>query len=394
MVNYLFANKEQRELAEDAYKILEKELKPRIEEYENADGGLGVYPKEVHDKLVEAGYYAIFVPEEWGGIGLDSVSQAVIMETMGQIDAGFAFAFVSGVINSDKIAHTGMSREEKQLWYDKVQNGAVGCFNLTEANAGSDVAAMRTTAVYDEKTDEWVINGTKCFASGSPNADYFITVAWTDKTKRASQGCTAFFVEKERGVKIGKKENKLGLHLSETADIIYEDVRVPADHVIGEVGKGFGIALSGIKGAGAIVNCCPTLGAAQAALDFAIDYAKTRRQFGKRIIDHQAVGFMIADMMMKVEACRALMYTSLQAAQQDIPNNLDLINKCYITDNCFEVCNMAMQVLGGYGYMKEYPIERMMRNARIFQIFGGTNQIKRKNLMKSIAGRDPEAAKK
>lgn len=394
MVQYTFATDEQKDYAETARKILEKELQPHIEEYENADGGLGVYPKKIHDILVEAGYYSIFVPEEWGGLGLDPVSQGVIMEEMGKIDAGFAFAFVSGVINSDKIALTHMPDEEKQAWYDKVQNGAIGCFNLTEANAGSDVAAMRTSAVYDESTDEWVINGTKCFASGAPNADYYVTVAWTDKNQRASRGCTAFFVERDRGVKIGKKENKMGLHLSETAEVIYEDVRVPADHVIGEVGKGFGIALGGIKGAGAIVNCCTTLGAAQAALDFSIDYAKTRRQFGKRIIDHQAVGFMIADMKMKLAASRALLYESLRAADEGIDTDLPLMNKCYVTDNAMEVCNMAMQVLGGYGYMKDYPIERHYRNARIFQIFGGTNQIKRKNLVKSIAGRDPEAVRK
>lgn len=394
MVNYLFATDEQRGLADDARKILEKELAPHIEEYENADEGRGIYPLNVHQKLVDAGYYSIFVPEEWGGIGLDPVSQAIIIEEMGKVDCGFAFNFASGVANADKIALTSMPREEKQMWYDKVQAGTMGSFNLTEANAGSDAAALRTTAVFDAETNEWVINGTKCFCTDAPTAEFFICMAWTDKTKRASQGVTAFFVEKSRGVQIGKKENKMGLHLSETAEVIYDNVRVPADHVIGEVGKGFGIALGGIKGAGAIVNCAPSLGMAQAALDYAIDYAKTRRQFGARIIDHQAVGFMIADMSMRVAASRALMYDSLRAAMENIPNNLDLMNKCYITDNVMWVCNTAIQVLGGYGYMKDYPVERYMRNARIFQIFGGTNQIKRKNLMKAIAGRDPEKVRK
>lgn len=394
MVSYLFANDEQRSLAEDAKRILEKELKPRIEEFENADGGLGTYPMEVHQKLVDAGYYSIFVPEKWGGIGLDPISLAVITEEMGKVDCGFAFNFVATVANSDKIAMTSMPDEEKQMWYDRVQAGTMGSFNLTEANAGSDAAAIRTTAVFDEAANEWVINGTKCFCTGAPKAEYFICLAWTDKTKRASQGVTAFFVEKSRGVKIGKKENKMGLHLSETSDVIYEDVRIPADHVIGEVGKGFGIALGGIKGAGAIVNCCPSLGMAQAALDEAIEYAKVRRQFGSRIIDHQAVGFMIADMSMKVAAARALMYDSLRCVVEGVPNNLDMMNKCFVTDTVMSVCMDAVQVLGGYGYMKDYPVERYMRNAKIFQIFGGTNQIKRKNLMKSIAGRDPEKVRK
>lgn len=394
MVNYIFATEEQKGFAADIKKILDKELKPYIEEFENADGGLGVYPRRVHDILCEAGYYAAFIPEKWGGLGLDPVTLGIMIEEMGQIDAGFAFAFASGVANADKIALTSMPDEEKQMWYDRVMAGSIGCFNLTEPNAGSDAAALRTTAVFDENTQEWVINGTKCFASGAPNADYFIAFAWTDKTKRASQGVTAFFIEKERGVKVGKKENKMGLHLSETADIIYEDVRVPSDHIIGELNKGFGVALGGIKGAGAIVNCAPTLGGAQAALDFAIDYAKTRRQFGKRIIDHQAIGFMIADMTMSIAAARAITYDTLAAARDGVVCNLDMINKCFVTDTSMKICNDAMQVLGGYGYMKEYPIERYCRNARIFQIFGGTNQIKRKNLAKSIAGKDPEAVRK
>lgn len=392
MVNYLFATEEQKELADGARKILEDKLKPRIEEFENADNGLGVYPMEVHQELVNAGYYAPYIPEEWGGLGLDPVTQGIIIEEMGKIDAGFAFSFAGSGCEFPKILATSMPREEKQMWADRILAGAMGSFNLTEAGAGSDAAAIRTTAVKDGH--DWVINGTKCFCSNAPKADYFICVAWTDKTKRAREGVTAFFVEKDRGVQIGKKENKMGLHLSETSDVIYEDVRVPEDHVIGEVGKGFGVALEGIKGAGAIVNCSSSLGMAQAALDVAIDYAKTRRQFGKRIIDHQGLGFIIADMQMRVAACRSLMYDSLVCARDNIPNNLDLMNKAYITDNVMQVCMDAVQVLGGYGYMKDYPVERYMRNAKIFQIFGGTNQIKRKNLIKAIAGRDPEAVRK
>ncbi len=391
MVRYFLATEEQREFADGVRQILDKELKPHIEEYENMDGGLGVYPRTVHEKLVEAGYFAVEVPESMGGLGLDRVTQAVIIEEIGQVDAGFAFAFASASAQHFNILNTGMSAEEKQMWTDRVLAGTIGAFALTEPNAGSDAAAMRTSAVYDEKTNEWVINGTKCFASGASNAEYFIVMAWTDKTKRASQGVTAFFVEKERGVQIGKKENKMGLHLSETAEIILEDVRVPADHVVGEVGKGFGVALGGIKGAAAIVNCCPVLGMAQTALDEAVEYAKTRRQFGKRIIDHQGLGFIIADMQMRVAACRSMLYEALVCARDNVPNNLDLMIKPYITDSCMQVCMDAVQVFGGYGYMKDYPVERYMRNAKIFQIFGGTNQIKRKNLIKSIAGKDTQA---
>lgn len=395
MIHYVLATEEQKEFGAGAREIVEKELRPHIEEYEAADNGLGVYPQEVHDKLVEAGYFGVTIPEEYGGLGLDPITEAVILEQIAEVDGGFAFAFASASAQWPNILKTHMTDEEKQEWMDKVLAGTIGAFGLTEANAGSDPAAMRTSAVYDEKTDEWILNGTKCFCSGAPNAEYFIIMAWTDKTQRASRGITAFFVEKSRGIQIGKKENKMGLHLSETAEIVMEDVRVPASHIIGELNRGFGEALGVLKATSALCNCCPVLGMAQAALDVATDYAKTRRQFGKRIIDHQAVGFMIADMATKVSAARAMLYQFLEAVVADADDqNLSLMIKYYITDLCNEVCNTAIQVLGGYGYMKDYPVERYMRNARIFQIFGGTNQIKRKNLAKAIAGRDPEAAKK
>lgn len=396
MVNYLFATEDQKELANGAAEILEKELRPRLDEFEHANGGLGGYPMDVHQKLVEAGYYGAYIPEEWGGLGLDPVTLAVIYEEMGKVDAGFAFAFAGSGCEFPKILKTSMPDEEKQMWADRIMSeGVMGSFNLTEADAGSDAAALRTTAVYDEATNEWVINGTKCFCSNAPTASYFICVAWTDKSKRASQGVTAFFVEKERGVQVGKQENKMGLHLAGTSDVIYDNVRVPADHVIGEVGKGFSVALGGIKGASALVNCCSSLGMAQAALDEAIEYAKTRRQFGSRIIDFQGLGFIIADMATKVEAARALMYESLVCARDGIDaGNVDLMIKHYVTDIVMQVCEDAVQVAGGYGYMKDYSFERYMRNAKIFQIFGGTNQIKRKNLLRAIAGRDSEAVKK
>ena len=395
MIHYLFATDEEKEIGEGAYEIAAKKLAPIVEKCEAADGGLGKYPREIHDLLVENGYFAVDIPEVYGGVGLNAVTQGLIIEKLGEVDAGFAFAFASASAQWSNILKTHMPDAEKKAWIEKVLNGAIGAFGLTESEAGSDPAAMRTTAKYDAKTDEWVLNGTKCFCSGAPNAEYFVIMAWTDKTQRPSRGITAFFIEKERGVKIGKKENKLGLHLSETADVILEDVRVPSDHIIGEVNRGFGFALGDIKTASGIVNCCPILGSAQAALDYAVEYAKTRRQFGKRIIDHQGVGFQIAEMSMKLAAARAMTYEFLEACDKKVDDqNLSLKIKAYVSDTCFDICNTAIQVLGGYGYMHDFPVERYMRNARIFQIFGGTNEIKKKNLAKAIAGKDPEKAKK
>ena len=392
MVNYLYATDEQKELANNARKIMEDMLLPRIDELEAADGGKGIYPMDVHQALADAGYYAMYISEEWGGLGLDPVTQGVVLEEMGKIDAGFTFSFAGSGSYFNQILLSEMSKAEKQMWADRILSGTMGTLAMTEPGAGSDAAAMRTTAVKDG--NEWVINGTKCFCSHSTNAEYFLVPAWTDKTQRASKGVTTFFVEKERGVKVGKKENKMGLHLSETRDVILEDVRVPADHIIGGEGNGFGAALGGIKGAAALVNSAPNLGMAQAAVDVATEYAKTRRQFGKRIIEHQGVGFILADMIMRTEACRALLYETLACARDGIEGHyLDTIVKPYITDCTMQTCSDAVQILGGYGYMKEYPVERYMRNAKIFQIFGGTNQIKRKNLIKAIAGRDPMAKK-
>lgn len=393
MVNYIFATEEQKELVATAREILEAELLPRIEEFESADEGRGVYPMEVHKILAESGYFGMGIPEKWGGLELDIVTQALIIEEMGKIDCGFAFTFAGAGSYFDSILGTSMPDEEKQMWADRIMAGAMGCFAQTEPNAGSDVAAMRTSAVQDG--DEWIINGTKCFSSYAPNAEYFIVPAWTDKTQRASKGVTMFFVEKERGVQIGKKENKMGLHLSETSDVIFDDVRVPADHIIGGVGEGFGKALTFLGGSSAMINCAPNLGMAQAALDQSLEYAKERRQFGKRIVDQQAVGFMIADMKMRTEASRAMLYEYLRAKRDGLDcTELEMTIKAFITDATMQTTMDAVQVCGGYGYMKDYPFERYMRNAKIFQIFGGTNQIKRKNLIRRMAGRDPQAVRK
>ncbi len=390
MVNYRHATEEQKELAMGARKILEKELLPKIAEYEEADGGLGQYPLDVHYKLAEAGYYAMNIPEEWGGLGFDIVTEGVIAEEMAKIDAGFTMGFHNCGSYFHFILDTKMSDEEKAKWAQRFLSGdARGSFCVTEAGAGSDAAAMRTTAVKDG--DEWVINGTKCFISMAPVSNFFVVAAWTDKTKKVSEGVTFFLVEKERGVKIGKKENKMGLHLNETAEVIFEDVRVPADHVIGEEGKGFIISMQEISMEGRTLGATFALGIAQAALDYAIEYAKTRRQFGKRIIDQQGIGFKLADMQARTEACRSMIFEGLTCLRDGIPiGYLPNMIKMYTSDCTMQTTMDAVQVYGGYGYMKDYPVERLMRNAKIFQIFSGTNEIQHKNIMKAMAGRDPE----
>ena len=390
MVHYQFATEEQINLADEARKILEKELLPQIHDLELADGGLGKYPMDVHQVLADAGYFGMDIGEEWGGLGMNLVTRGVIAEEMAQVDAGFTFSFFSACGYWEAILATGLSKEEKQEWADRIMAGeAIGSFTFTEAEAGSDALAMRTTA--KKEGNEWVINGTKCFASNGPIANYFIVTAWTDKTKKPSEGITTFLVEKERGVTIGKKENKLGIKLSETSEVVFDNVRVPEDHVVGEVGKGISKSLGQINFDGRSLGVTYNVGLAQACLNHAIEYAKTRRQFGKRIIDHQGIGFMIADMEARTQASRALTYSLLEQIDRGDRNvgYKPALTKMFVTDCTMQTALDAVQVLGGYGYMKDYPVEKLLRDAKIFQIFSGTNQIQRKNIMKAIAGRDP-----
>lgn len=393
MVNYLLATQEQKEMALDARKIMEKKLLPQIEELEKADGGKGAYPMDVHKAMVEAGYFGTNIPEEWGGLGLDLITRAIVFEEMAKVDPGFTFSFYNAGTYFDLILQTKLSDEDKQGWADQILAGeALGTLCVTEPNAGSDASAMSTSAVQDG--DEWVINGTKCFATNGPIANYYIVAAWTDKNERASKGITCFFVEKERGVQIGKKENKMGLKTSETCDVIFENVRVPKDHIIGEIGKGFVTSMNLIASEGRTFGACFCLGLAQGALDYAVSYAKERRQFKKRIIDHEGLAFIIADMEMRTSASRALLYQTLASIENgaDIGHQGSVV-KAFISDCTMQTAIDAVQVMGGYGYMKDYPVEKLMRDAKIFQIFSGTNEIQRRTITRSLAGRDPHKQK-
>lgn len=394
MVNYRLATEEQKELANGARMIMERELVPHLEEYEHADDGRGHYPWEVHKALAEAGYYAMNIPAEWGGLDLDIMTRTIILEEMAKVEPSFSFAFYNGGSYFPLILQTGLSKEEKQGWAERMLAGEeFGCFIITEPDAGSDAAAMRTSAV--KEGNEWVINGVKCFASNGPIATFYLVAAWTDKSKKASEGVTFFLVERDRGVQVSKKENKMGFKLSETAELVFDNVRVPEDHVIGEVGKGFGASLGVIRNEGRPIGAVVNLGIAQAALDYAVEYAKTRRQFGKRIIDHEGLSFMIADMKARTDACRALIYHFVQCQASGKPTeDLSPVVKMYVSDCTMQTTVDAVQVLGGYGYMKDYPVEKYMRDAKIFQIFSGTNQIQRRTIARLLAGRDPMKSQK
>lgn len=376
-IEYLHATEEQREFAQLAREIAETTLRPHVEELENANNGLGQYSWDTHNALLEAGFYAMNMPADWGGLDLDVVTRALILEQVAHVAPDFAFSFRGLGDKYNIIIDSHIPEAEKKEWICRMlEEGIGGAFGLTEPGAGSDSKAIRTTAVKDG--DEWVINGTKCFITNGPIADFYGIFAWTDKTQKASNGITCFLVEKDRpGFSVGKIEHKMGFHLSPTSELILQDVRVPEDHIVGELGKGFSTAMGTLDTARPF-NSVFAVGAAQEAVDVAVKYANERETFGKRIIDHQAVAFQLADLQMKVDAARAMTYYALSAGGKGIKlGAMASEAKAFPTELCQQVAIDAIQILGGYGYMKDYPLEKICRDMRLFTIFGGTNEIQR-----------------
>jgi len=384
MIEYLMATDEQREYAELAREIVEKELRPKLTEYEDADGGLGEYPWEVHKKLVEAGFYSMNMPAEWGGLEFDNVTRGLILEQISHVDCGFAFSFRGLGDKFNIIIDSHIPEEDKHDWIDKMIAGeAGGGFCLTEPEAGSDSKAIRTTAVKDG--DEWVINGSKCFITNGPISNFYGVFAWTDKSVSAGHGITCFLVERDRpGVSVSGHERKMGFKLSPTSSVYFDDVRVPEDHIVGELGRGFSTAMGTLDVARPF-NSVFAIGAAQQAVDVAVKYANERKTFGKKIIEHQAIAFELADLQMKVDAARAMTYYTLAAADKGIKlGRLASEAKAFPTELCQQVAIDAIQILGGYGYMRDYPLEKIMRDLRLFTIFAGTNEIQRMIISRSM----------
>jgi len=369
MENYLLMTEEQKELVGMLRAILEKELAPIIEEYDES----GEYPMHVHEILCEAGFNAAMIPEAYGGLGLSQETLAILNEEMGKFDAGFgcSFSFACGGIKTVLLAGT---EEQKQYYADRILNGGISCTCITEPEAGSDVAALRTTAVKDG--EEYIINGTKAFISNGPIADTFTVLAVTDKEK-GTRGMSIFIVEKERGVKVGKKENKMGIRMSPTSEVIFDNVRVPAGNLVGNEGEGFKIFMKSLVRSRPLIMSF-AVGIAQKALDLSTAYAKERKTFGSPIIKNQGVSFLLADMEIQIQAARNLILYAARCADAGMDlTSASASAKTFASEMAMKVTTDAVQVFGGYGYSKEYPVEKLMRDAKIFSIFEGTNQIQR-----------------
>ncbi|MBA0045581.1 acyl-CoA dehydrogenase [Mycobacterium sp. NPDC050853] len=352
--------------------LAEKEIAPHAKDVDEKPR----FPQEALDALVASGFNAVHVPEEYDGQGADSVAACIVIEEVARVCASSSLIPAVNKLGTMGLILSG-SEELKRQVLPSIANGeAMASYALSEREAGSDAAAMRTRAKADG--DDWVINGSKCWITNGGKSSWYTVMAVTDPDKKAS-GISAFMVHKDdEGFTVGPLEHKLGIKGSPTAELYFENCRIPGDRIIGEPGTGFKTALQTLDHTRPTIGA-QALGIAQGALDQAIAYTKDRKQFGKSISDFQGVQFMLADMAMKVEAARLMVYTAAARAERG-EKNLGFISsasKCFASDVAMEVTTDAVQLFGGAGYTTDFPVERMMRDAKITQIYEGTNQIQR-----------------
>ncbi|HEY8465566.1 MAG TPA: acyl-CoA dehydrogenase family protein [Solirubrobacterales bacterium] len=358
-------------------RIAQEQVAPRAAEIDRTDE----YPWDIRKLLAEQDILGLPFSEEWGGTGTGTLMLNIAVEELAKASAAVALILMIQELGTLPIQRFG-SQELKGRFLPKCATGEWSpAFCLSEPDAGSDPASMRTTAVRDG--DEWVINGTKNWITNAGIADFYVVFAVTDPEQRR---VTAFVVEKDReGFSVPKFEHKMGIHGSPTGQPVFEDVRVPQENVVGEVGLGMRVALATLERT-RLGAAAQAVGIAQGAIDYAVEYAKERVAFGKPIIEFQGLQFKLADMQTKTAAARELLYKACAMADRDDPRlgMYSSMAKLFASDTAMEVTTEAVQVLGGYGYVNEYPVERMMRDAKITQIYEGTNQIQRLVIARSL----------
>ncbi len=361
-----------RELAEDI-------IAPRAAEIDETEQ----YPWDVHEALKKNDLLALHVPEEYGGAGADRIAHSIVVEEIARVCASSSLIVAGNKLGTMGLILSG-SDELKQQFLPQVASGeSTFSYALSEREAGSDAAAMKTRAVRDG--DSWVLNGTKCWITGAQVNTHFTVMASTDPSK-GSKGISAFVVHKDDpGFSVGTKERKLGIKGSPTSEIYFENCTIPADRIIGEEGTGFITALKTLDHTRSMIGA-QAVGIAQGALDASIAYVKDRHQFGKAVAEFQGVQFMLADMAMKVEAARHLVYVANASAERGDADLtfLSSASKTFASDTAMSVTTDAVQLFGGAGYTRDFPVERMMRDAKITQIYEGTNQIQRMVMARAL----------
>ncbi len=329
------------------------------------------------DKLAELGLTGIVFPEEYGGAGADYISYAIAVEELSRVCASTGVTLSAHLsLGANPIFLFG-TEEQKQKFLAPLATGEkMGAFGLTEPSAGSDAGGTKTFAVRDG--DDWIINGTKIFITNAGDAETYVVMARTDKEAKKHHGISAFIIEKGTpGFSFGKKEKKMGIRSSPTMELVFENCRVPAANMLGEEGMGFKVAMKTLDG-GRIGIASQALGIAQGALEEALKYAKERKQFDTPIANFQGVQFQLADMATQVEASRLMVYQAAYRASAGLSYSLEsAMAKLIASETAMKVTTQAVQILGGYGYTREFPVERMMRDAKITEIYEGTSEIQR-----------------
>jgi alkylation response protein AidB-like acyl-CoA dehydrogenase len=381
-----FLTDEQKMVRDLARQVADEKIRPVAAQYDES----GEFPWEIMEVLAGMDFFRIYLDAEFGGLGLGTMGLVLVTEELSKACGGISLGFAATALGTYPIILSGSDEQRKKYLPELASGKKLAAFGLTEPDAGSDVTQMKTTARKDG--DSYVLNGVKHFITNGGVAKIYTIVATTDPTK-GSRGASAFIVEEGTpGFSYGKKEHKMGIRASATCELVFEDCRVPRENLIGKEGAGFSVALRTLDRSRPGV-AAQALGIAQGAMDHALAYSRKRVQFGQPISSFQATQFKFADMGTKIEAARALIYSvarMIDAGVKDFSKEAAMA-KLFASDVAMEVTTEAVQIFGGYGYMKEYPIEKYMRDAKITQIYEGTSEIQRNTIGRAMV---KEAASK
>jgi len=370
-MDYLLTD-EQKMIKELAHKIAEEKIRPVAARYDQTEE----YPWEIIKVIAEADLFGLFIPEDYGGLGASVFNLCLATEELSRACGGIAVCYAASALGTFPIILFGNEAQKKKYLPDLAKGKKVAAFAITEPEAGSDASAIKTTA--RKEGNYYVLNGLKHFITNGGDAEVYVVIAMTDKSKGA-RGASAFILEKGMpGFTFGKKEEKFGIRASSTRELVFNECKVPAENLLGKEGMGFIVTMKTFDMSRPGV-AAQALGIAQGALELAVKYAKERQQFGKSISSFQGIQWMLADMATEVEAARALVYSTarmVDAGVKDVSKE-SAMAKMYASDVAMRVTIDALQIFGGYGYMRDYPIEKYVRDAKITQIYEGTNQIQR-----------------
>ena len=365
-------SEEQEMMKKVAHDFAANEIAPYASEWDHKH----IYPEECIKKMHEVGLMTIGVPAEYGGPGLDHLAQNIVAEEISWGDAGIATVMAASTLLAADPVLIAANHEQKKEFYGRLMDGELGAFCLTEPGAGSDAAGLSTRC--QKVGDEYIINGTKQFISNGGTAGVYTLLATMDK-KMGTKGMCAFIIDRNTpGITVGKTEDKLGIRTSNTTEVIFEDVKVPAKNLLGKEGDGFKIIMRTLDISRASVAAL-AVGMAQASLDAALEYSQLRTQFGKPICSFQAIQFKLADMAQRIQASRLLYYEASSLQDMEVPrfSKSASLAKCFAGDTAVFCATEALQVFGGYGYTRDYPVEKYYRDAKIFQIYEGTGEVQR-----------------